>query len=126
MIAAAVLFLRAHWRPLILFAVLAMAILALFAWREQAREAGRDEVRDQNAVAAARAAERAAAGRETAATERHLDNAGAAARLEDRNRETDRLPDRAPDPRAYPRRCRQLREAGHDVGALPECRGSEG
>jgi hypothetical protein len=112
-----------RFRWLILAGLAALAVLvAVLAIRKDAA----DDALAGRARADAAAEKRAGAGRETAATERHLDQAAADARLEERNRETDRLPDRAPDPRAHPRRCRQLRDAGHDVGAFPECRGSEG
>lgn len=112
---------RFRWLILAGLGLLAV-VVALMAVRAD----GAADERERAQAAAAARERRAAAGRETAATERHLDQAAADARLEERNRETDRLPDRAPSGRALPRRCRQLRDAGEPVDHLPACRGFAG
>ena len=125
MIAAAMMFARRIVRALtprtwlILAALLAALVAAAWLYN-----AGRDAVRRDVAAEAARAEARAGKGRETAATERAIDAAANADKLEQWNHDAEQTPDTLPDDRTLRRRCRQLREAG-TVG-VPACRRFEG
>lgn len=119
-------FVRHYWRALGVIAVILTAIAGV-VWLVLAIRA--DGAADQRAATEAERHQvelKAAAGREVAATERHRDQAAVADRLEEWNRDAAILPDAPPEPRAVPRRCRQLREnPAVDVDALAACRGPE-
>ena len=102
--------------PMRAWLVLGLAAVALIlaVWLFQA---GREAEREA-------AAARAAGGRDKAGTERAIEAAANADKLEQWNHDAEQTPDTPPDARTVRRRCRQLREAGA-VG-LPECRGFEG
>ncbi len=99
---------------LMIAAAVAVLLLALWIFN-----AGGNAVREDQAAATAAAEARAAVGRETAATERAIDTAATADKLEQWNHDAEQTPDAAPDDRELRRRCRQLRDAGRD---LPVCR----
>lgn len=94
-----------------------VAALALALWLFNA---GGDAVREDVAAEAARVEVKAGKGRETAGTERHLNDAAIDRRLEEWNRDAEQTPDAAPDDRELRRRCRQLWDAG--TRDVPACR----
>lgn len=101
------------------WAVIAMgaAALILAVWLFQAgRGAEREDVADKTAKVEARAA----TGRETAATERAIDTAATAEKLEQWNHDAEQTPDAPPDDRELRRRCRQLWDVGQR--GLAACR----
>lgn len=105
------------------WAVIAMgaAALILAVWLFQAgRGAEREDQADRTAAAEAKAGK----GRETAATERAIDTAATAEKLEQWNHEAEQTPDAPPDDRELRRRCRQLRDGG--TTGLAACRRFEG
>jgi hypothetical protein len=80
---------------------------------------GRADERRAQEARQAKAEARASINRETAASDRTLDNAAIVARQKERDDAAEDLPDSPPDDRELRRRCRQLRDAGRD---LPACR----
>lgn len=103
---------------LILAGAVAVLLLALWIFN-----AGGNAVREDVAAERAAVEARAAKGREKAATERAIDTAATAEKLEQWNHDAEQTPDAAPDDRELRRRCRQLRDAGR---VLPVCRRFEG
>lgn len=102
---------------LILVGLLAL-ILVLGRCNWDAHQARRE------AEAMADRIERAAEGRETAATQRHIDRATIADTQKERDHEASIGPDGPPDDGDMRHRCRQLRDAGHRD--IPACRRFEG
>ena len=104
---------------LILAAIVAAIVIALWLYN-----AGGDAAREDTAAATAKVEAKAAKGREKASTERAIDTAAVADKLEQWNHDAEQTPDAAPDDRELRRRCRQLRDAGRT--GLAVCRGFEG
>lgn len=120
---AIVAFVKANaWVRYLLAAGLALIVIAVVLNR--VREAGRNDIRQEDAAAVAAQKVKADKARQIAAEEAGRDAAATAAQHEEQTNAIHATPDSAPGARDVRRRCVQLRQQGEDISRIPACRGS--